>query len=525
MSQDVFADINPSTTSGTQLATLLNNFKAALMSGLTGTSRPTELLEGGTWIDTTNEGTPDFYWIVKIWTGVVDIEVFRVNLATSKASFTSADSTFEVAKISADAVGPLLKLIKQRVANNGQVLNDDVVGELQFVGRANDSSNPIVARIKTVASDNQTAGASGAYIVFEATVDNSATLTEMMRLVDGKLGIGTTSPETALHVRSTTGIKSSRRADDASAAKLILRKLRIAGTGASQNADELGHLDFNTTDDATAEATSARVKAVAVEAHTASAQGTRLDFQIIKSTTAALFTALKIGDVIEAVSRLLINGYKLVEANIATAASITALNADAALVNFTGTTATSLKGIDATGLTKAIVLHNNSTASITLENEDAGASAANRFKLPDSAAIIITPGNSVELFYSDADSRWKIKSSAGGSGGYSVTAVESISASGNISLSTTVKRQLRHVQGNAAAVTTATTPFGSSAPQDGTEITLVGNHDDNSVSIPFNDAAKGCVGNFGTIEITKYKVVSFIYSASLDRYVLVQGAM
>ena len=40
MSQVIFADINPAVTSGTQLATYLNAFKAALLSGLSGSSRP-----------------------------------------------------------------------------------------------------------------------------------------------------------------------------------------------------------------------------------------------------------------------------------------------------------------------------------------------------------------------------------------------------------------------------------------------------------------------------------------------------
>jgi hypothetical protein len=111
-----------------------------------------------------------------------------------------------------------------------------------------------------------------------------------------------------------------------------------------------------------------------------------------------------------------------------------------------------------------------------------------------------------------------------GGGGFNVTSVQSISAGGTVTISTTDQRQLRHVQGNAASVTTSTTPFGTSAPKDGTEMTLVGNDDANSVIIPFNDAAKGCVGNFTSIELTKYKIVTFVYCQSLDRYVLSQGA-
>jgi hypothetical protein len=112
-----------------------------------------------------------------------------------------------------------------------------------------------------------------------------------------------------------------------------------------------------------------------------------------------------------------------------------------------------------------------------------------------------------------------------GGGGYTVTAVANITAAGTISSSTTDQRQLRHVQGNSASVTTSTTPFGTGGTwKDGTEITLVGNDDTNSVIIPYNDAANGCVGNFSTLELTKYKIATFIWSASLTRWILSQGA-
>lgn len=110
-----------------------------------------------------------------------------------------------------------------------------------------------------------------------------------------------------------------------------------------------------------------------------------------------------------------------------------------------------------------------------------------------------------------------------GGGGYVVTAVQSVTASGSISSSTSDQRQMRHVQGNAAAVTTSTTPFGNTGGwKDGTEILLIGNSDTNSVSIGYNDAAKGIIGNFSTIEITNGKTVECVYSSSLDRW-LVKG--
>lgn len=111
-----------------------------------------------------------------------------------------------------------------------------------------------------------------------------------------------------------------------------------------------------------------------------------------------------------------------------------------------------------------------------------------------------------------------------GGGGYVVTSVQTITSAGTIASSTTDNRQLRHVQGNGGAITTSTTPFGTGGGwKDGAEILLVGNDDTNTVSIPFNDAAKGCVGEFETIILTKYKTAMFVYSSSLDRFILRGG--
>ncbi len=108
-----------------------------------------------------------------------------------------------------------------------------------------------------------------------------------------------------------------------------------------------------------------------------------------------------------------------------------------------------------------------------------------------------------------------------GGGGYVVTTTQSITAGGTITTNTTDQRQLRYIQGNAASVSASVTPFGTGGGwKDGTEIKLIGVDDANSVIISNNDAAKGCVGNFSSIEITRFKVVKFVYSSALDRFIL-----
>lgn len=111
-----------------------------------------------------------------------------------------------------------------------------------------------------------------------------------------------------------------------------------------------------------------------------------------------------------------------------------------------------------------------------------------------------------------------------GGGGYSVSSSQNVSAGGTISSSIVDVRQLRPVQGNAASVEASLTPFGSTGGwKDGTEILLVGISDSDSVILTFNDAAKGLVGNFTTIELTKFKTVLCTYVSALDRWIVTGG--
>lgn len=408
MSQTIFADINPAATSGTQLATYLNDFKAALMSGMSGTSRPSATLAGGYWVDITNDPT---YWSYKMYTGAVDIEVFRLNLTTGSASITGADSTFEIDRFTADAVGPILKLVKRRVASNGQVLAGDIVGHIQIIGRASDASNPVVASMKVVAQENETATASGVYIAWESTPALSATAVEHMRLMNGFLGIGTVAPDALVHTKGTTGIKSELAADSASPAKITLQKGRVAGTGASQNADELGELVINTKDSVSAVVQSASIKAVATEAHTGSARGTKLSFLTSPTGGTTPTNKMDIGDKVNPLATLKVPLLELDSQTVATTATIVQLSATKAVVEFTGSTATDIQGINSTALTmsKVIVLHNISTATVTLKHENGSAAAADRLKLPGAADILVPAQKTVELWYSPTDSRWKLK--------------------------------------------------------------------------------------------------------------------
>ncbi len=111
-----------------------------------------------------------------------------------------------------------------------------------------------------------------------------------------------------------------------------------------------------------------------------------------------------------------------------------------------------------------------------------------------------------------------------GGGGFAVFTTQSITGSGDITANTTDALQFRPIQGNAGAVSASTTPFGTSGGwKDGTRVTLMGIDDANSVTLTYNDAAKGLVGNFTTIELTRFKAIDCIYNSALDRWIVVGG--
>lgn len=299
MSQDIWTSINPLVTSGTTLATILNSFSRAILSGFSGTSRPPNLQAKGWWIDTTNAASPNYYYAFKLWTGTVDIEVFRININSGFGGGTVAIDEFDITKISADTSAAILGLIKQRIATQGQVFDGDVIGEIQLVGRTNTSTNPVVGNFKWTTSDNETSSVFGGYLSVFSVPDATANLTEHFRMITGLV-------ETIVPHKQ--------------------------------------------------------------------------------------------------------NSLRLVGQNVATTATITQLSATKVLVEFTGSTATAVDGINSGQDTQEIVLHNRSTATVTLKHQNAGATAVDRFKLPNSLDILIIADATVVLYYCTTDTRWKIKS-------------------------------------------------------------------------------------------------------------------
>lgn len=410
MSQDIYnTPINPATTSGTQLAEMLSDFKEAIMSGLSGTSRPTELEAGGGWIDTTNAGTPNFYWLYKVYTGSLDVTVFRINLATGVASFALAADIFDISHIADDAVGAILRLTKERVATTGEVEASDVVAEIRVVGHADDDSNPTCATIKVIALEDMTDTESGTAMTFEATPTGQIAAAEAMRIMNGKLGIGTTAPAAGLHVHGT-GILSSKTSADAVGPAVTLQKKRADSTGGLSSADVIGQVDFKARDSSDADTVTGEIEVSANQTHTSSNKGTTLKIKTANQNSNTMSSKLEIGDVVETVAQHKLNSQLLVTQNIATSATIAQLDATKIGVEFTGSTATSLQGINSGQASKTIMLHNRSSAIVTLKHADSGATANDRFALQGAIDFAMVVNSSVEVFYCIADSRWKMRS-------------------------------------------------------------------------------------------------------------------
>lgn len=297
----IFSSIVATTTSGTQLATLLNDFKDAVAGGFytdTGT-RPTNLAQAGYWIDLQN----DPVWSYKIFDGTNDREIFQLNVSTGAVSFGDTASPLTLTKDSDDTIGAILKLLKKRTTGT-QTLDGDTLGEINFVGVESDSTEQISVRIQAVSTDDITASANGGYLTFSTTPDNGSTLTERMRInTDGKVGFGETSPQSRIHVKgsSTTGnIKNTVEEDSATPPTVTLNKRRSTGTKQTQTSDEFGRLDFSGTDEGTAEVTTARIKATATENSQSTQHGTSLAIQTVKTGETALGDRLQIdgaGDV------------------------------------------------------------------------------------------------------------------------------------------------------------------------------------------------------------------------------------
>lgn len=97
------------------------------------------------------------------------------------------------------------------------------------------------------------------------------------------------------------------------------------------------------------------------------------------------------------------------------------------------------------------------------------------------------------------------------------TSSEAISEGGTITLNSAGIQMLK-VNGSGGAVTTSTTPFGTTAPTTGTVIYLMGTDSANTVTLVNSDIAKGVI-LVGDMVLENYSMITLIYDGTLDRYI------
>lgn len=275
MAGSIFPSINPSTTSGTQLATLLNDFRDHYSSTGKDTTRDAELLAGGIWVDETN----DPIWEFKVYDGTDDITFMSLDTTNNTVSFGSTSASLRIEKITDDSLPAILELFKRRLTGSGQTRAGDVIGEVNFTGYTDLGVDEVQCQIQVVANENVTAGAHGSYIRFLTTQDGTSSLTERMRIFDtGRVGLGATTADARLHVRgnSTTGhIKNELVEDSTVGPQFIKKKSRVAGSGQVLSGDIIGEEVYVSTDQLGGEQTVATVEVVATENTSTTAKGTR----------------------------------------------------------------------------------------------------------------------------------------------------------------------------------------------------------------------------------------------------------
>lgn len=92
--------------------------------------------------------------------------------------------------------------------------------------------------------------------------------------------------------------------------------------------------------------------------------------------------------------------------DVATAASINSLNTTSGFKKLTGSTNTDLNGLASGTDGKWVTVYNGSSAIVTVRNEAAGATAADRILTPGGNDIVMAPGMMLDFRYDITAARW-----------------------------------------------------------------------------------------------------------------------
>lgn len=151
-------------------------------------------------------------------------------------------------------------------------------------------------------------------------------------------------------------------------------------------------------------------------------------------------------------------------------------------VKATNASLTSVAGFSSGTNGKLVTYVNGTGATLSVLNENAGASASDRILTGTGSDLSVADGASILLVYDNASSRWRIVGGSGG-GGYSTNGSGTRASPTNVSAGTTVtvanaKQSLIYVQGNGASVTMTANPQLTTSGIDANNVLVVRGRND-----------------------------------------------
>ncbi len=168
-----------------------------------------------------------------------------------------------------------------------------------------------------------------------------------------------------------------------------------------------------------------------------------------------------------------------------------------------------------------LTLINSTGADLTIANDSASSSNGNKIVTGTGGDIALPNGAALYLKWSAnllTGGAWQVV--GGVAGGFKTSLVQNISAGGTPTIGTQPFQRIK-VQGNAAAVSMATTLAGGT---DGMTLLFIGNDSTNTVTIAQNDASDGWILN-GDVVLSKYSTLLVQYDSTTSRWVEISRNM
>jgi hypothetical protein len=162
-----------------------------------------------------------------------------------------------------------------------------------------------------------------------------------------------------------------------------------------------------------------------------------------------------------------------------------------------------------------LTLINSTGVDLAIANNSGSSSNGNKIVTGTGGDIALPNGAALYLKWSAnllTGGAWQVV--GGVAGGFKTSTTQNISAGGTPTIGTQPFQRIK-VQGNAAAVTMATTLAGGT---NGMHVLFQGMDSTNTVTIAVNDAANGWILN-GDVVLSKYSTILMEYDADVQRWI------